>query len=299
MTSTKETDSYIHLISKPSDSKGHFVNRLSESFQFDATEEVYCGLKELSISCDLASEYIAAKSDKREDQLLLGVHAPYYTLTDNFVELEIDNGYYTCQSLVNVINSRISGVLGPLFPPTHCRLWFNPTLKKIEFNVNGKDPIKGKKVTLVIFASVSKILGIQAPNDPIPKNYIIGADSSLLPGAHSLHQVHAVCKFPPLIKNFDLIIVYLSILKRVNVGDQLVQVSDILPKSDCIPGHAYLNFRIPAPKYIKLSSNLRSIEKIEVMLATETGDLINFGKNAAETRLTLHLLSKSMLNHHS
>ena len=49
------------------------------------------------------------------------------------------------------------------------------------------------------------------------------------------------------------------------------------------------------PPLIELSEYLRNIEKIDIHLTSETGETLEFGDGAAETRLTLHILSKSML----
>ena len=302
----RDTDRYIHIISEKDEPKGKFSNRLGETIKLNASDKLYCGLKELNVSCQFKADYIAPKSSEHSQRLALAVAVPYYIGDNTFREIVVDTGYYTCESLVTLINSRIRGALGPEFPPDDCKLWFNRTTGKIEYFVNGvgeakslyqqqvTEKEKSKKVTLVIFSSVTVCLGLQKPDDT-PRNFLIGAESIRFPTVKSEHLLHAISPYPPSIRNFDLIFVYISILKRSCVGKFLVPLAEIFPKSDCVPGHRYLNFRNPSPKYIELSEYLRNIEKIDIHLTSETGETLEFGDGAAETRLTLHILSKSML----
>ena len=284
---------YIHLISHPTDDKGSFINRLGKSFNFTASDEIYVGLKEMSIPCDFASEYIAAKSDSDDDKLRLAISCPYYS-GNKFVEAGIPNAYYTPQSLVTLINSRISAALGPSFPDQNCRLYFNPVTKHIEFFCDGENPDSQKRVSLCIFPSVTKILGLQHKNDR-PATFLVGANTERFPAIKSQHPLHAISKYPPGIKTFDLLLVYLSILKRQNIGDTLAPISEIFARTDCVKGHHHLTYRVTNPKYTILSDHLRTINEIEAKLCTENGDLIKFGKGSGETRITLHLVSKSWL----
>ena len=96
---------------------------------------------------------MSPKSERKEDQLIVGVRCPYYT-GRNFTEIRIDSGQYTSLSLVELINSRIYSTLGNSFSSSLCRLWVNPVSGKIEFFVDGENKDEEKKVSLLIFASI-------------------------------------------------------------------------------------------------------------------------------------------------
>ena len=196
-----------------------------------------------------------------------------------------------------MINTRILGSMGPEFNPKDCRLYYNFVTNRIEFFTLGlaKDP--ATRVSLLIFPSITKILGLQAPSEP-PEAFLIGSRTSLLPGTKSKHPIHAVCDHPPSLKSFELVLVYLSILKRLCVGEELVQLADILAKGKCTKGNSYLTYRIKNCKYIKIAPHLRNISEIEIALADEQGQLLEFTENnSSPTRATLHFLSKSLLKH--
>ena len=176
------------------------------------------------------------------DKLRLAVSQPHITGM-RFVEVQIPNGYYSAESLVSVINTRILGSMGPEFNPKDCRLYYNFVTNKIEFFTLGlaKDP--AMRVSLLIFPSITKILGLQAPSEP-PEAFLIGSRTSLLPGTKSKHPIHAVCDHPPSLKSFELVLVYLSILKRLCVGEELVQLADILAKGKCTKKHCFIGHSI-------------------------------------------------------
>ena len=101
-------DEHVHLISHPTDNKADFVNRLGKSFHFSATDQIYAGLKEISISCHFASEHL--KSKDPENPLRLAVSCPYYS-GEKFVEVLIPDAYYTPQSLVTLVKNFPIGML--------------------------------------------------------------------------------------------------------------------------------------------------------------------------------------------
>ena len=289
-------DEYVHLLSGENDNKARFTNQLGKQFTFDHNDEVYCALKEISFSCNLKTEYIEPKSSLERDKLRLAVSQPHITGM-RFVEVRIPSGYYSAQSLVSVINTRISASMGPEFQEKDCHLYYNFVTRRIEFFTLGiaKDP--ATKVSLLVFPTVTKILGLQGPLEQ-PEAFLLGSRTSLFPGLPSKHPIHAVCNHPPSLKSFDLVLVYLSILKRQCVGHDLVQLADILAKAKCTQGNSYLTYRVKNCKYIKIAPHLRTISDIEVALANENGELLEFSENnRSETRVTLHFLSKSLLKH--
>ena len=291
---TTDLDEYVFLLSDKEQKKGQFTTQLGKTFNFGPEDQIFVGLKELSISCQFSSEHVAPKSSALQDKLQIGIACKYYmNIDETFRYLYIDEGYYTAQTLVTSINERIAGVLGPDFPKKDCYLWFNAITKRIEFFVNGTAKHQEKRVSLLIFGSVSKLLGLQKKDDPVYRNFLIGAPVPQMPTP--LHNLHAVAPYPSSVKNFDLILVYISILKRSVVGHDLLQLSEIFGKEECTPGHSTLTFRNPNPKYIRIAEHLRSIHQITVELASESGDILLFDKNATETRVTLHFVSKSML----
>ena len=291
---SSEVDEYIHLLSDNLDlEKGNFSNRLGQPFSFSASSEIFCGLKELSISCELESAHLTPKSDSERDKLRVMVAAPYLT-GSGFTDISIDSGQYTSESLVSSINHSIQNTLGERFSSSVCRLWLNPISGKIEYFVDGNNPDETKRVSLLIFASLSYALGLQSTGET-PKNFLIGNPTKGIP---SIHLWHGVSSHRPGIKGPDLVFCYIDVLRRQRVGRELAQICDIFPRGQCIPGHTYSTFKNTAPKYIRIAENLRSIEKIGILLADEAGQIIKFSKGSAETRATLHFVSKSRLRLH-
>ena len=288
-----KVDEHLHLISQPDHpEKGNFVTQLGKKFEFSASDRIYLGLKELSISCQLKSESIAPGVGIRE-RLRVAVGTPHL-LNGVFQLVDIDAGHYSRQALVDYINSQICRALGPKFYPNDCRLWYNRTTKLIEFFVNGACKDVSRRITLVILPPLSTILGLQHKDEP-PRSYLIGANSPKFPLNQSLHSTHAFATYEPTVKSIDLIFVYLSVLKQTCVGNQLAPICDIFPKTDCISGHSYLTYRVVSPKYIQLANNLRSLKEIQVLLTSETGDELIFDPGSVDTRLTLHLVSEEVL----
>ena len=289
-------DEFIHLISQPTDlNKANFKNRLGKRFIFDHDDEIYCALWEISFSCKLKSQLIEPKSELEKDKLRLAVSIPSITGIA-FVQVDIPSGFYTGETLVSVINSRLSAVLGPAFQTKDCHFEFNVVTGHIEVFLNGKDPNPKKRVSLVIFESMTRILGLQGGSET-PEKFLFGAATSLLPNAPATHPNHAIAAFVPSLHSNDLFLVYLDCLKQQCVGYDLVQIADIFPRLKCVKGHSYMTYRVKSPKYIKVHPNLRCLSEIEVSLADEHANLIQFAENCGETRIALHFLSKSLLRH--
>ena len=290
-------DEYINLISQPNDDKAHFMNYLGKTFEFDNNDIIYCALKEISFSCKLQNGFIGPKSSDPMDILRLGILVPYITGA-RFREVLVPTGVYTTQSLVDVINARIQYKLGPSFLSQDCRLAWNKITNRIEFVLNGDDSDPLKRVSLFIFPSMSKILGLQNPDDSLPEAFLLGSDTDVLPSFHSHHPIHAVAFYEPSIKSFDLVLIYLSILKQQCIGHELVQLCDVIPKVKCAQGNSYFTYRVKNPKYVRVHEHLRRLSEVEVKLANESGDLLQFTPGSGETRITLHFLSKQLLYRH-
>ena len=289
-----QLNEYLHLISDSSDKKGNFVTRLGKTFEFSAEDRIYLGLKELALSCQHKSELLAPKNDSTAERLRMIVFTPYLC---NGVpqDIEIDAGYYTRPSLVDFANTRIRETLGQQFKSKDLKLWYNPNTQHIEFFVSGaaKDP--QKRFSLLILPPLSQIVGIQDPAAPIAASVLIGAPTTHFPGCASTHLTHGISPYEPSIKSFDLIFLYLNVLKKVCVGNTLVPLADIFPKTDCITGHSYSSYRVIAPKYMRLASHLRSLRDIEVVLTSEQGQILEFSEGTVPTRITLHMVSESNL----
>ena len=290
-----DLNEYLHLISDPTDKKGHFITRLGKTFEFSAEDRVYLGLKELALSCQHKTELLAPKNDSAAERLRLMVFAPYLCggIPQN---IEIDSGYYTRPSLVDFVNTRIRETLGDGFKSKDLKLWYNPNTQHIEFFVSGaaKDP--QRRFSLLILPPLSQIVGIQDPTDPIGATVLIGATNTThFPNCISTHLTHGISQYEPSIKSFDLIFLYLNVLKKVCVGTSLVSLADIFPKTDCITGHSYSSYRTIAPKYIRLASHLRSLRDIEVVLTNEVGEILEFSSGTVPTRITLHMVTENNL----
>ena len=202
-------DEFIHLISQPSDeNKSNFINKLGKKFIFDHNDEVYCALREISFSCKLKSQLIEPKSILERDKLRLGVSIP--SITGNaFAEVDIPSGFYTGENLVSVINSRLSAVLGPTFKAKDCHFYFNVVTGHIEVFLNGKDSNPKNRVSLVIFESMTRTLGLQGALER-PEKFLLGAATPLLPKVPAKHLNHAIAAFVPSLHSNDLFLVYLN-----------------------------------------------------------------------------------------
>ena len=283
-------DEYVHLLSTPNDKeKAQFSNYLGKTFHFQHSEVVYAALMEIQFLCHLETEYLKPKSDKPDDALRLAVSCPFYT-GYQFNEVTIPTGFYTPESLVSLINTRIWAAISPAFNKDYCRLLFNKTTNRIEFITRGKAVEKEQRVSLMIFPSMTVVLGLQKPADP-PEHFLLGSPVSWLPALKSKHLLHAVSAYEPGISSFDLVLVYLDCLRESSVGNQLVRIADLFPKVKCSKGDRLLCYKVKQPKYVRLD-NIRSLSKISVALANERGEILKFGPGAAETRLALHLCSR-------
>ena len=105
-------DEWIHLISHPSDDKSYFTNKLAKQFEFDANDQTFVGLKEISFPSTLKSQHIVAKSTAEVDKVRLGVSIPYI-IGEKFVNIDVEDGFYSADTLVAHINERFKAKLGP------------------------------------------------------------------------------------------------------------------------------------------------------------------------------------------
>ena len=138
-------------------------------------------------------------------------------------------------------------------------------------------------------------LGLQNRNET-PEIFLLGANTDLWPDLKSFHHTHAIAGHAPSLSAFDLILVYLSIIKPQSMSHELVKLLDVVPKVKCAQGVTYYTYQCKLPKYKRLISPLRSLSHIDIKLGTENGDLIEFDSGFGETRLTIHLLSNDKLN---
>ena len=284
-------DEFLHLISTPTDSeKGDFTNYLGKTFEFEHGETVYAALLELSFSCQLKSEYLAPISDKEEDRLRIAVTCQAYT-GHQFVSIDVPSGFYSPESLATLINTRIWALIGANFNKDACKVLFNRTTNRFEFCLDGKNSDPQKRVSLMIFPSMTEVLGLQKPGST-PEFFLFGADSDIIPNIKSKHPLYAISNFKSTLSNFDLVFVYLDVLAEQCVGNTLIRVSEIFPRAKCSKGDTLLWYKSKLPKYVKLDENLRRMSKISVILANEHGEILRFGENCQETRLTIHLSSK-------
>ena len=166
------------------------------------------GLKEISFPRALKSQYVAPKSTADLDKIRLAILIPF--ITDNkFREIEIDDGYYSASDLVNVINQRCKAILGPQFESKTCRLFYNQVIDRVEFIVNGETTDQSHEVSLLIFPPLALYLGLSKTKE----YFLFGAETKLLPGWKTRHKRHGIASYPPLLKSFELIFIYLDILK--------------------------------------------------------------------------------------
>ena len=198
----------MHLISQPDDKKSSFSVKLARPYEFSSAHRTYVGLKGISFPNAIQSQRIEKKSDKETDKVVLGVCIPYLT-SGAFREIEIEDGQYTVFSLIDCINERIPAVIGPQFERNTCKLFYNSAIRRVEFIVNGADLNPEHRVSLLIFPALAIYLGLTKT----PKNFIFGAPARLLPNVTPQHSRHGVAAFPPLMQNFELIMIYLDIVE--------------------------------------------------------------------------------------
>jgi hypothetical protein len=290
-------DTYIHLISAPGQCKADFTNRLGRTYEFGADARIFGALRELSLNCEIENyDYLKPKSGSEADRLRLAVSLPIAT-GNRFVDVPISEGHYDSQTLVGTINSTLAGVLGLKYKE-YCRLYYNYETNRIEFFLHGKDSLGPEHcLSLVIFPSMTKILGLQSPTAEREELFLLGSETKLWPDLHSHHKTHAVAGFAPTLKGFNLIMVYASMFAQTSIGSDLVQICDIVPKVKCSRGAGYMTYTVKTPKYIRLESNLRRLSEIRLQLGDEHGLPLKISPSGPETRATFHLITKDAFQH--
>ena len=201
-------DEYIHLISEPNGSKSEFSNKLAQEYLFPAEHKTFVALKEISFPRALKSQHIKRKSAAEEDKVRLGILVPYIT-GNQFREIEVEDGYYTAFDLVKVLNERFKAILGIQYETRTCRLVYNQNIDRIEIIINGEDSNLSHRVSLLIFPPLAIYLGLSKTKE----NFLFGSETSLLPSVKSKHKRHGIAKYSPLMKTFELIFIYLDIVK--------------------------------------------------------------------------------------
>ena len=204
----KMEDEYIHLISEPNGSKSEFTNKLAQEYYFPAEHQTFVALKEISFPRALKSQHLKHKSGAEEDKIRLGILVPYIT-GNKFREIEVEDGYYSTVDLVNVLNERFKAILGIQYETRTCRLVYNQNIDRVEFIINGDGPTVSHRVSLLIFPPLAIYLGLSKTKE----YFLFGAETPLLPSIQSKHKRHGVANYSPLMKTFELIFIYLDIVK--------------------------------------------------------------------------------------
>ena len=203
-------DEYVVLLSQPGHSKSEFSTKLGKEFHFSADNQSYVGLKEISFPRALKSQHLVRDGPDSKDKIRLAVEIPYLT-GKKFKEIDIDEGYYSTQNLVDLINERLKAILGIKFESGTCCLVYNSIIDRIEIAVNGEDLEESRRVSLLIFPPLAVYLGLSKNKK---EYFLFGAETSLLPGIKSKHKIHGIATYSPLMTSYELIFIYLDILKH-------------------------------------------------------------------------------------
>ena len=300
---------HVHLLSKSTDDKADFETYLARPVGPIRHKKTYFCLSEISLPNFIESTYVEGKvvkpsptgpSIKKLPEL--GFYCPFLTDTlvspGKFLKLFLKEGWYSPKSICETLNKTLADKLGPKFNTDLCHFVYNDEKGIVQIYVNGgADAKKEEKVTLVLKAQLSYLLGFMAYEDETLSRYFVcGATTRQFPVIE--HQTKAFGRVhPKLSDSFDFIFIYCDKVIASNIGEkQCSNLLSLVSRDNMVSSKNYLTFRPVKLQYIPVLDNIDWISSISIKIANENGAKLNITKGGStETRISLHICTEKYL----